>query len=596
MKVKFKNSFYGYFQFYYSIVGNKFLVNLILSIVISALDGLGLAMFIPLLQATGDNQISAGQKSGPLKVFTSIVDFFGLQFNLSTVLGFLIVLFVVKGLIKYGQVVYQINIRHYFIKKIRFFLVDSLRNLSYKGFLRLDSGRIQNTLTTEVQRLLQGFNAYFNAAQYVVMLVTYMVLAFLANYQFALFVVVGAGLSNFIYRRIYVSTKKASVELSKKGNDFNGLLIQSIHHFKYLKSTNYFSEFSKKLKNVITETEKINRKIGMFSAVTSSAREPLIIIIVVAVIFIEVNFIGATIASIVFSLLMFYRSLSFLMLIQNNWQTFIQAIGAMDAVTTMTQQMNEEQEMQSDNRFSSFNKSIELKAIDFFYGENKIFENLDLTIPKNKTIALVGESGSGKTTLANIIATLIKPTGGLMSIDGIDINAYNLDSFRDKIGYISQEPVIFSDDIFNNVTFWSERTPENEAKFWEAIKLASLQSFIDSQQNREKTLLGDNGVLISGGQKQRISIARELYKDAQILILDEATSALDSETEQTIKENIDKLHGNYTMVIIAHRLSTIKEADSIYLLERGGISDFGTFNELVDKSQRFKRMVGMQEV
>jgi ABC-type multidrug transport system fused ATPase/permease subunit len=596
MKIKFKNSFLGYFQFYYSIVGNKFLINLVLSIIISALDGLGLAMFMPLLSATSNDKIAAGQDSVLIRTFTTVVNFFGFDLTLTTILGFLVLLFTLKGLIKYGQVVYQVNIRQLFIHRVRVYLVDSLRNLSYAGFLKLDSGRIQNTLTSEVQRLLQGFNSYFNAAQSLLMLVTYMGLAFLANYQFAFFVVVGAGLSNFLYQRIYQSTKKASVELSKKGNDFNSFLIQAIHHFKYLKSTNYFAEFSKKLKKVIVDTEKINKKIGLYNAITGSAREPIIIIIVAAVIFIEVRLIGASMSSIAISLVLFYRSLSFLMVIQNYWQSFIQSIGSMDSITNMTMQMDKEQEQQSTKAFSSFNQGIELNSIDFCYGQHKIFEGLNLTIPKNKTVALIGESGSGKTTLANIVATLIKPTGGAVLIDGVDINSYNLDSFRDKIGYISQEPVIFNDNIYNNVTFWAEKTPENEAKFWEAIALASLGDFIKAQAAQENTLLGDNGTLISGGQKQRISIARELYKDAQILILDEATSALDSETEQIIKENIDQLHGNYTMVIIAHRLSTIKEADSIYLLEKGGISASGTFNELIEKSDRFKRMVGMQEV
>src|SRR5690606_17764987 len=153
-------------------------------------------------------------------------------------------------------------------------------------------------------------------------------------------------------------------------------------------------------------------------------------------------------------------------------------------------------------------------------------------IPKNTTIALIGESGSGKTTLANLIAGLIEPNKGEMLIDGVRINTLNLNSYRSQIGYISQEPVIFSDDIFNNITFWAERTPENEERFWEVVKLASLEDFIQSQSKQELTLLGDNGILISGGQKQRISIARELYKNAEILIFDEATSALDSETEK----------------------------------------------------------------
>jgi ABC-type multidrug transport system fused ATPase/permease subunit len=132
--------------------------------------------------------------------------------------------------------------------------------------------------------------------------------------------------------------------------------------------------------------------------------------------------------------------------------------------------------------------------------------------------------------------------------------------------------VIFNDNIFNNVTFWAEANPENYKRFWKVIQMSSLTEFVENQPERELTLLGDNGILISGGQKQRISIAREMFKNVEILILDEATSALDSATELVIQENIEKLHGRYTMVVIAHRLSTIKNVDKIYLLEDGNVT------------------------
>jgi subfamily B ATP-binding cassette protein MsbA len=133
-------------------------------------------------------------------------------------------------------------------------------------------------------------------------------------------------------------------------------------------------------------------------------------------------------------------------------------------------------------------------------------------------------------------------------------------------------------------------------RFYKAMKMASLQEFVESLPNKEQTSLGDNGILISGGQKQRISIARELFKECEVLIFDEATSALDSETEKIIQENIENLHGSYTMVLIAHRLSTIKGADTIYLLENGRVTASGSFEEMMASSARFQRMVSLQSV
>jgi subfamily B ATP-binding cassette protein MsbA len=219
-----------------------------------------------------------------------------------------------------------------------------------------------------------------------------------------------------------------------------------------------------------------------------------------------------------------------------------------------------------------------------------------MRIPKNHTIALTGTSGSGKTTLANVIAGLVHPSSGRVIVDGQPLSGYELNSYRSKIGYISQESVIFNDTIFNNITFWSDPTPENIERFWEVVNLASLVEFVNSQAEKEQAPLGDNGVLISGGQRQRISIARELYKKPDILILDEATSSLDSETESIIQENVERLHGAYTMIIIAHRLSTIRNADHIYLLDKGKIVIAGNYADLMDSSNKFQALVSLQQL
>jgi subfamily B ATP-binding cassette protein MsbA len=557
---------------------------------------MGLAMFIPLLQVVGEKAATSGKHStGQLHYLTDLIEKSGIPLTINTVLILLVVLFALKGLVKFIQTNYQVKLRHLFMKKVRYSLVNSLQDLTYTGFLKLDAGRIQNTLIGEVQRLFQSMNFYFNAAQSTVMLLTYIVLSVLANYQFALLVAIGAGLSNLLYSKMYRATKRSSLEVSKKGNEFNGFLMQAIHYFKYLKSTNTFNNFSFRLKRVIKETESLNKKMGFYSAVSISAKEPVIIVIVAAAIFLQLNLMGANLTSILLSLLFFYRALTFLVLVQNFWQTFIQNIGAIDSVTTISGEMSKMREVQRVTIFPGMCREIYIKNVVFYYGTRNVFNGLNITIPKNTTIALVGESGSGKTTVANMIAGLIHPNEGEVLIDGVSLKEYNLDSFRRRIGYISQEPVIFDDNIFNNITFWEERTEENERRFWEIVSLASLDEFVRGLPEKENTPLGINGILISGGQKQRISIARELYKNVEILILDEATSSLDSETERIIHENVEKLRGSYTMIIIAHRLSTIKSADNIYLVENGNITASGNFNKMLEHSIKFKRMVALQE-
>lgn len=593
MQLKFKNNSIGYFQFYYRVTGNKLLFSIFLSITVAVLDGFGLSLTIPLLQSVSGGGDSS-KSMGGLHVLITGIKAIGLPLTLNSVLLVMIILFSFKGIAKFSELNYQAKVMQYFMKRVRLELVNALNKVSYKGFIKLDAGKIQNTFIAEAQRNSQAVKFYLGYTQCLVMLVAYVSLAMVANYEFAILVALSAGLTSLIYTRFYKKMKRASFEISKKGHDFNSYMIQAIQYFKYLKSTNYLNNYARKLKQVISKTENLNRKTAYYTAIITGIREPMILLIVVAVIYLQINWMHGNMGSIILSLILFYRALTFLMQIQQQWTAFIQYTGAMRTVTDLSQSMEEYKEVQGQKRFESIQRGISVENVDIFYGDNRVLTHVNVEIPRNKTIALIGSSGSGKTTLANVIMGLIQPDKGDLLVDGIPLPQYNLEDYRTKIGYISQDSVIFNDDIYNNITFWSDRSPENEARFWEVIKMASLEEFVENQPEKEKTILGDNGILISGGQKQRISIAREMFKNVEILILDEATSALDSETELIIQENIENLQGQYTMIVIAHRLSTIRNVDTIYLLDKGKVTISGDFDTMLQNSDKFKHMVTLQ--
>jgi ABC-type multidrug transport system fused ATPase/permease subunit len=593
-----RSEFWTYFKYFLGILKNKFIISILLSVGVSFLDGIGLAMFMPLLQSVSDdgsNVAFSSHSLGKLHVFTDALKSIGLDLDLYSILGVLIVLFTIKGILKFFQQYYQVKMRQHYMKTIQIDLTQHIQSLSYEGFLTFDAGKIQNSLTTEVNRMRNGIMQYLISFQSVIMLLCYMLLAFSANWRFALLVSFGAIISNVVFKRIFSLTKKASTSLSKKGNQFNAYILQAVHYFKYLKSTNYFSFYSKKIKGTIEETEQLNKKIGFYQSITSSVREPVLIIVVSLVILMQVKMFGSGLSTIMLSLLLFYRALIYLLSLQASWQSFIQNLGAFESINATLSKMKSLEEVNSGQLPFNFKERILLKNVSLQYGPKIIINDISIEIPKNKTIALVGESGSGKTTLANLTTSILKPTKGEIYFDDKISTQFDLNSFRNKIGYIAQEPVIFNDTIFNNITFWQEPTPQVLERFWMIAELTHLSNFIKSLKDKENTKLGDHGILISGGQKQRISIARELYKNVELLILDEATSSLDSETESIIQKNIDSLHGNFTIIIIAHRLSTIKNADIIYLIENGKLKDSGTFDVLIGRSERFKRMVELQE-
>jgi subfamily B ATP-binding cassette protein MsbA len=234
--------------------------------------------------------------------------------------------------------------------------------------------------------------------------------------------------------------------------------------------------------------------------------------------------------------------------------------------------------------------------VSFNFESTPILRNISLDISKKESIAFVGESGSGKTTLINIITGLYKIDHGEMLIDGTNIDQLKKETFQKRIGYVTQEAVIFNDTIFNNITLWAEPSQANLDKFNKVIAQTSLSTFLMDLPEKEDTVLGNAGLNISGGQRQRISIARELFKDIDILILDEATSALDSETEKFIQESIESLRGKLMLIIVAHRLSTIKNVDKIALLNKGRMMDIGSFEDLKEKNLLFKKMTEMQVI
>ncbi len=569
---------------------------LALSFLVGLMDGLGLAMFMPLLEVVSNPEATNSQNMGKLAFIVEFLKSYGLRLDLTVVLLAMLVIFIAKGVFKFFENYYKVIIRMLFVRKLRYAMIGGLSNMRYEAFVKSDAGRIQNSLSGEVGQLAYAFVMYIGTLQAVSILTVYLVMAFLANAQFAILVIIGGFLTNLMYRSVYKITKKLSMSNVAVGHKFQGLLIQSVHYFKYLKATAKISDYAAKLKSYVREIEIIQKRMGFLNSILVSTREPMVMIVVIAVILIQVNLLGGNLASIILSLLFFYRSLNSLMNVQTSWNSFLQASGSITNAEDFIKDLNANREQIGTTGVKHFTNQIQVNNLSFSYVEGtNVLENLDVSIHKNETIAFVGESGSGKTTLMNIVAGLLDGYSGQIAIDDVAFRNADLKTLQNKIGYITQEPVIFSDSLYNNVTFWAPKTDENLRRFNDVLQKSALLEFVDSLPAKHESELGDNGIQISGGQKQRISIARELYKEVEILLLDEATSALDSETEKTIQQNIEDLKGKYTIVIVAHRLSTIKNVDRIVVLEKGKIEAIGNFNTLVNNNMRFKRMVELQE-
>ena len=244
---------------------------------------------------------------------------------------------------------------------------------------------------------------------------------------------------------------------------------------------------------------------------------------------------------------------------------------------------------------SDFGSEIQFSHVGFSYTEGRpVLKDINITLPKGKTVALVGQSGSGKSTLVDLLPRFHDVCEGSISIDGTDIRQVSVHDLRALIGNVNQEAILFNDTFFNNIAFGVENATMEQVM--EAARIANAHDFIMETPDGYNTMVGDRGCLLSGGQRQRISIARAILKNPPILILDEATSALDTESERLMQEALERLMKSRTTIAIAHRLSTIRGADEICVMLEGEIVERGTHEELIRKGGYYKRLNDMQSL
>lgn len=600
MKI-FENITY-YLSVYKAFIGRRLYLVFALTAMAAFTEAFGITLILPLIEAAeaGDGGLDGGGSA--VRIIYGILNFLGIEGSVIGILIFIGLVFIGKGLLKFIEGGYTSFLRAQLMQEIKSKMFQAYQGMDYSYYAHNNTGHFINVINGQVNNFIRSFDTFTRFLTMIIITVSYLTIAFFLAWNFALMAIAVGFMLLFLFKYLSSYVQELSRKTAKEEGELNKFLVQTIQSFKYLTSTNQLQHLRSGVMASIKKLAGYMFHQGAASAFTAAIREPVSVIFLLFVIIIQVAVFNSPIAPIFVALLLFHRGMQHMIGIQDDWQRTMEKIGSLEMVVEEFDILEVKKEKNGKIIIPSFSNSIILENIYFSYEdkENHVLSDISLEIPVNHMIAFVGDSGAGKSTLIDMLTLLLKPQRGKIYIDGIDSRDIELGSWRSQIGYVSQETVVFDDTIANNICLWKgdfNTDTDVQQKVKEASNRAYINDFIETLADGYNTVVGDRGVRLSGGQRQRLFIARELYKNPNLLILDEATSSLDTESERYIQKSIDSLKGSMTVVIIAHRLSTIKNADLIYVIDDGMIIEQGTYDELsLNRKSRFSRMVEIQSL
>jgi subfamily B ATP-binding cassette protein MsbA len=587
------SAFIRYFAVFYRYSRARLLVLVVLNLLSGYSEAFGIAVFFPLLT---DGNLESGRVGAALKTAFRLLH---RPATIGGMLALLIVLFILKGAFQFFAGAYQYRLSSSITLGLRKRIVERLRDADYAHVARLSTGTLTNIVGNEVNRTTVAFVWYTKMFPSLLNIVIFATVALLIDWRLTLTCAAMSLLALFILLPASGLARRYSEMTTQENSRLTALLIQTVHAFKYLRTTSAFGPFDQRISRSADELAHAEYRNGVVSSLVVALAQPLMVMFFALVLVLRGVTHGVPIAPILVSLFYLYRILSEVFVAQTTWQVFANFTAATDAVEQAVQDLEGSRERRGAQAFHAMARSLACRDLTFAYEPGRpLITGANLTIPRFSTVALVGESGSGKTTLVDLLTGTLKPTGGEVLVDDRPLAAIDVEAFRARLGYVPQDVVVFDDTVGNNISLW--RCAPGDADGNRLIARVAAQAqcseFIAAAGGLD-ALVGERGTKLSGGQRQRLAIARELFKNPDILILDEATSALDSESELAIRRSIDELKGQMTLILIAHRLSTVRNCDRIYVLDRGSIIEEGTYDELLARpGSRFRAMCELQHL
>lgn len=529
---------------------------------------------------------------------TNLIETEGGSFTLIVLGVFLVIMTFLKVATMYLAFFHMIPIRTGVVRDIRNQINNKITQLPLGFFSEERKGDIIARISGDVNEIENSIMSSLDMLfKNPILIFIYLTGMILISWQLTVFVLVLLPLAGYIMGQVGKKLKRKSLLGQQQWGDLMSQIEETLSGLRIIKAFNAES----KIRNRFEKSNDIFRRTTMKIYRRQQMAHPMSEFLGTATIVIVLWYGGTLILAnnspidaptFIYYLVIFYSIINPAKDLSKSVYAIQKGLASMERVDKI---LKAESDINDpiDPKPISLQKQIEYKNVWFKYQNDWVLKNVNLTIPKGKTVALVGQSGSGKSTLVDLLPRFYDVNEGSITIDGTDIRESTLYDLRGLMGNVNQEAILFNDSFFNNISFGVKNATLEQVK--EAARIANAHEFIMASEQGYETNIGDRGGKLSGGQRQRISIARAILKNPPILILDEATSALDTESERLVQEALENLMKNRTTIVIAHRLSTIRNADEICVMHGGEIVERGTHNALLVLDGFYKKLCDMQQ-
>lgn len=566
------------------------------------------AVWVELSEVSGIQDTIAALRSDLYCILNNLIILRGPGFVLLWLGVFLVVMTGLKCLSAWLANYFMVPIRTGVLRDLRQQLYGKILGLPMGYFTEARRGDLISRMTNDVNEveasIMSALDILFKNP---IMILVYLLTMFFISWQLTLFVLVLLPVAVFCIGRIGRSLKRTSKRGQEQNAEILAVVDETLLGLRVVKGFNAQDKlrirFDKLINAARATYNRINRRYYLAHPLSEFLGTALIAVILwFGGMLILSDHATIDASTFIYYLVIFYSLINpskDLSKASYGIRKGMASLERLDAVLNTTSDIAEPSEPLP---LCDLHKEICFEHVSFAYQpEREVLTDICLTIPKGKTVALVGQSGSGKTTLTDLLPRFYDPTEGRVQWDGTDIRRFATHDLRALMGIVCQEPVLFNDTVYNNITFGVDTTqPAPDGMSWlqaaeRAAKIANAYEFIQDMPEGYNTLIGDRGSRLSGGQRQRLSIARAILKNPPVLILDEATSALDSESERLVQEALEHLMKERTTLVVAHRLSTIRHADLICVVHEGRIVERGTHEQLYALGGYYTKLVDMQQ-